>query len=74
MIEISPNMSTQELMKLAASHHKKLIDLTDLERELLLNLLKERGRNELEYGEELEVDDVRLVRRVTGAVSIYFNS
>lgn len=61
-------------MKLAADHHKKRIELSDAERDLLIGMLKERGRTELEYGEELEIDDVRLVHRVTGAVSIYFNS
>jgi hypothetical protein len=74
MVEIDPKLSTRDLMKLAADHHKKRIELTDSERDLLIGMLKERGRTELEHGEELEIDDVRLVHRVTGAVSIYFNS
>jgi hypothetical protein len=74
MVEIDPNMSTQELMKLAAAHHRKDIELADSERDLLIGILKERGRIELEYGEELEVENVRLVHRVTGAVSIYFQT
>lgn len=73
-MEIDPKLSTRELMKLAGDHHKKRIELTDAERDLLITILKERGRTELEYGEELEVEEVRLVHRVTGAVSIYFNS
>lgn len=74
MVEIDPKLNTRELMKLAGDHHKKRIELTDAERDLLITILKERGRTELEYGEELEVEEVRLVHRVTGAVSIYFNS
>lgn len=74
MTDIDPNMSLQELLKLAADNHKKQIELTSDERDLLISLLKERGSNELEYGQEIEIDNVRLVRRVTGAVSIYFNS
>jgi hypothetical protein len=74
MVEIDPKTSTRDLMELAADHHKKLIELTEAERDLLISMLKERGRTELEHGEELEIDDVRLVHRVTGAVSIYFNS
>lgn len=74
MVEIDPKLSTQDLMKLAADHHKRRIELSESERDLLIATLKERGRTELEFGEELEIDDVRLVHRVTGAVSIYFNS
>jgi len=74
MVEIDPKLSTRDLMKLAAAHHKKQIELSESERDLLIAMLKERGRAELEYGEELEIDDVRLVHRVTGTVSIYFNS
>ena len=72
MIEINNSMSTVELMKLAGDNHLKKIELTDAERIHLFELLKERGRAELEFGEELEIDDVRLIRRVTGSVSIYF--
>jgi hypothetical protein len=66
-------MSIQQLLALAAQNHKKAIKLAEDERVLLINLLKEKGASELEYGEEIEVDDVRLVRRVTGAVGVYFS-
>lgn len=66
-------MSTSELMKVAADHHHKRIELSEQERKDLINLLKHRGQEELEYGEELEVDSVRLLRRVTGAVGVYFS-
>jgi hypothetical protein len=72
MVEINTSLSTVDLMKLAGDDHKKKIELTDAQRDQLFELIKERGRAELEYGEELEIDDVRLIRRVTGAVGIYF--
>jgi len=72
MTKINPELSTVELMKLAGDDHQKTIELTQAERDQLFDLLKERGRSELEYGEELEIDTVRLIRRVTGAVGIYF--
>lgn len=74
MSQIDPNLSIRELLQLAANNYKKEIELSEDERQLLINLLKERGGDELEYGEELVVDNVRLVRRVTGAVSIYFGT
>ena len=73
MVEINTELSTVELMKLAADDHSKKIELSQVERDRLFELLKERGRLELEYGEELEIDTVKLIRRVTGAVGIYFD-
>jgi hypothetical protein len=73
MKKIDPELSTVELMKIAADDHQKRIELTQSEKDQLYTLLKERGRQELEYGEELEIDAVRLIRRVTGAVGIYFD-
>ncbi len=72
MQTINPEFSLVELMKIAADDHLKTIELTQPERDQLFDLLKERGRQELDYGEELEIDAVRLIRRVTGAVGIYF--
>ncbi len=73
MNKIDPELSTVELMKVAADDHQKKIELTQGERDQLFSLLKERGRQELEYGEELEIDAIKLIRRVTGAVGIYFD-
>jgi len=67
------SMSTNDLMKVAADHHHKRIELSEQERKDLINLLKQRGQEELEYGQEIEVDSVRLLRRVTGAVGVYFS-
>jgi hypothetical protein len=72
MQKIDPELSTVELMKIAADDHQKKIELTQGERDQLFSLLKERGRQELEYGEELEIEAIKLIRRVTGAVGIYF--
>lgn len=67
------NMSTCELMRVAADHHHKRVELSQAEKKALIDLLKLRGQEELEYGQELEVDSVRLLRRVTGAVGVYFS-
>jgi hypothetical protein len=72
MYKIDPELQTVELMKIAADDHQKKIELTQAERDQLFSLLKERGRQELEYGEELEIEAIKLIRRVTGAVGIYF--
>lgn len=66
-------MSTNDLMKVAADHHHKRQVLSDAERKALIDLLKLRGQEELDFGQELEVDSVRLLRRVTGAVGVYFS-
>lgn len=73
MVEINIELSTVELMKIAADDHLKKIELSQSDRDRLFDLLKERGRAELEYGEELEIDTIKLIRRVTGAVGIYFD-
>jgi len=71
-IELSTALTTGQLLKIANDNHLGLITLSDNEKGLLLEFLREKGRDELELGQELEHDKVRLVRRVTGAVSIFF--
>ncbi len=66
-------MSTIDLMKIAADNHHKRIELSESEKKELIALLKERGQKELDFGEEMEIDTVRLIRRVTGAVGVYFS-
>jgi hypothetical protein len=73
MTLIDPKLSTSDLLRLAADNHQKKIALSDGERQLLTLLLKERGQDELDYGQELEVNNVRLVKRVNGAVGIYYS-
>jgi hypothetical protein len=74
MTLVSSELSTTELMKLAADNHHKRITLSEAERLELIALLKRRGAEELEYGQELAVDTVTMIRRVTGAVGIYFGT
>jgi len=74
MTLINTELSTTELLKMAADNHHKRITLSDAERLELIALIKKRGAEELEYGEELAVDSVILIRRVTGAVGLYFGS
>ena len=69
---VSPNLSTPELMRLAAEHKNGSAGLNKTEELLLIELLKERGRMELDYGQELTIDTVKIVRRVTGNVSVFF--
>ena len=71
---LNPESTTAELMRVAADHGQKRITLSDDEKALLISLLKKRAQEELEYGQEIECETVRVVRRVTGAVGIYFNS
>jgi hypothetical protein len=73
MAEISADLKTEELLKLAADNHHKRITLSEEERKMVIDLLKKKGAEELEYGQEIEFDTVRLVRRVTGAVGVYFS-
>jgi hypothetical protein len=73
MADISADLKTEELLKLAADNHHKRITLSEEERKMVIDLLKKKGAEELEYGQEIEFDTVRLVRRVTGAVGVYFN-
>lgn len=61
-----------ELLQMAADNHHKKIELAEEEKRELITILKKRAMDELEYGQEIELDTVRLIRRVTGAVGVYF--
>jgi len=74
MSEVNPSASIQELLRLLADNHQKKIQLSDEDKQLAVDIVKRRALDELEYGEEVEVDKVRLIKRVTGAVGIYFSS
>lgn len=73
MAEITADLKTEELLKLAADNHHKRITLSEDERKMVIDLLKKKGAEELEFGQEIEFETVRLVRRVTGAVGVYFS-
>ncbi len=72
MSVVNPELSILELLKMAADNHHKRIELAEDEKRELIALLKKRAMDELEYGQEIEHDTVRLIRRVTGAVGVYF--
>ncbi|MBS2004579.1 MAG: hypothetical protein U0103_14615 [Candidatus Obscuribacterales bacterium] len=72
MVVIDPNLSIMELLQMAADNHHKKIELAEDEKRELIAILKKRAMDELEYGQEIELDTVRLIRRVTGAVGVYF--
>ncbi|RTL46042.1 MAG: hypothetical protein EKK48_01505 [Candidatus Melainabacteria bacterium] len=72
MVVIDPNLSIMELLQMAADNHHKKIELAEDEKRELIAVLKKRAMDELEYGQEIELDTVRLIRRVTGAVGVYF--
>ena len=72
MSAFHPDMTTKELLKLVADNHNGKITISEEEKEKAIALLKIRAESELDYGEEIKVDKVRLIRRVTGAVGLYF--
>ncbi|HEY9871560.1 MAG TPA: hypothetical protein V6D08_20555 [Candidatus Obscuribacterales bacterium] len=72
MPQVDTKMTTAQLMQLAADHSNSRVTLSDDEKELLVLLLKQRGAEELDYGQEIECENVRLIKRVTGAIGLYF--
>lgn len=74
MTVINADLPITELLKIAADNHRKVITLPEDERLSLIALLKKRGAEELDYGEELTIESASMIRRVTGAVGIYFGT
>ena len=70
---VNADMSLKELLQLVADNHHGKISLSDDDKTLAVGLLKSNGMDELDYGEEMKVDKVRLVKRVTGAMGLYFS-
>jgi len=73
MFVVNECMATPELMRIAADFGQNRIELSPPEKELLVSLLKTRATEELEYGQEIAWESVRVVRRVTGAVGVFFH-
>lgn len=73
MSVVDQNMNIQQLLQLVADHHHKRKELTEDDKKSAINLLKKRGSEELDFGEEIELDSVRVIKRVTGAVGVYFS-
>lgn len=74
MAGVDPNLTIQQLLNLLADHHHGRAPLKDEDKQLAVVMLKKRAEEELEFGEELVHDSIRLIKRVTGAVGVYFNS
>ncbi|MBK9143014.1 MAG: hypothetical protein KC777_04930 [Cyanobacteria bacterium HKST-UBA02] len=72
MSAVDPEMTIQQLLQLVADNHHEKIALSEDEKQQAIDLLKRRAVEELDFGEELSVDKVRLIKRVTGAVGLYF--
>ena len=72
MANVDADMTTRDLMRIAADYSQKRMALSDEEKKFLVELLKQHAQQELDYGEEIEYEMVRVVRRVTGAVSVFF--
>lgn len=73
MSVVDQNMSIQQLLQVVADHHHKRKELSEDDKKSAIALLKKRGAEELDFGEEIEMDSVRLIKRVTGAVGVYFS-
>lgn len=74
MSVVTEDMTTAQLLRVAADYNSQKLTLTEDERQQLVALLKARAAEELDYGQEIECETVRVVRRVTGAVGVYFKS
>ena len=73
MHTINSEMTIKELLQLVADNHHKKITLSEEEKISAIALLKKKGMEELDYGQEIKIDKVRLIKRVTGAVGVYFS-
>ena len=69
---VSNNLALGELIKMVSEYRTGLSGLSELEGELLIETLKARALNELDFGQELSYKKIKLVKRVTGNVSIFF--
>ena len=69
---ISKESDMKELLTLAEEEKVGTIEMTHLEKCLLIETIKEKAFGELDFGEEVSQGKVKLVKRVTGNVSIFF--
>jgi hypothetical protein len=63
----------RDLLQLLAEGGTETVKLSDEERDSLKSVLKLRAQAELDYGQEIKSGKARLIRRVTGSVSMFFN-
>ncbi len=71
---VSEGLTTAELLQIAADLNSQRVTLAEEERQILIAILKKRAEEELDYGQEMSCETVRLVRRVTGAIGVFFKS
>lgn len=69
---ISKESDMKELLALAADEKVGVVEMSHLEKCLLIETIKEKAFGELDFGEEISTGTVKLVKRVTGNVSIFF--
>lgn len=69
---ISKESAMTELMDMASEHKAGRLKMSELESNLLIETLKEKAWQELDFGQEMVQGPVKLVKRVTGNVSIFF--
>jgi len=74
MAGVDPNLNLQQLLNLLADHHHGRAPLSEEDKQMAVGMLKTRAEEELDFGEELVHDSIRLIKRVTGAVGVYFKS
>jgi len=71
-MNISPDLTIQELLQLASDHKDGSKPMPEEDCIEIIAMIKSRAQDELDFGEELIVGTARIVKRVTGAVSVFF--
>lgn len=71
-MNISPDLTIQELLQIASDHKDGSKPMPEEDCAELIAMIKTRACDELDYGEEMIVGTARIVKRVTGAVSVFF--
>ena len=73
MTAIDSASSIKDLLQILADDHTKKAILPDDVKQAAIDLIKAKAFEELEYGQEIKAGKVRIVKRVTGAVGLYFS-
>lgn len=69
---ITKESAMKDLMDMVSEHKAGKLQMSKLESDLLIETLKEKAWQELDFGQELVQGPIKLVKRVTGNVSIFF--
>ena len=73
-IEMTRESKMSELLELARESKLGNISLSELENNLLIEMIKEKAWKELDFGQEIVDGPVKLVKRVTGNISLFFGN